>query len=100
MKIETFSYLAPLTEEQVAKQVKYIVEQGLIPAIEYTEYPAAEDVYWRWFGLPMVGEENPDKVMEQVKACREAHPDCYIKVIGYEPVKQYAYHAFVAYRPS
>lgn len=100
MKLETFSYLAPMTEEQVVRQVRYIVDSGLIPAIEYTEYPEAEDVYWTWWSLPMVGVEDADKVMEALKACRAAHPDCYIKVTGYEPVKQYAFVAFVAYRPD
>lgn len=100
MKLETFSYLPPMTEEQVARQVRYIVDSGLIPVIEYTDFPDAEDVYWTMWGLPLIGVEDANKVMEEINACRAAHPDCYLKVTGYEPVKQYAFASFVAYRPD
>ena len=39
---ETFSYLPPLTDEQISKQVDYIINQGLIPCLEFS---AAESAY-------------------------------------------------------
>ncbi len=41
MKLETFSYLPPLTTQQVLRQVHYLLQQGLVPAIEYIEKPTA-----------------------------------------------------------
>jgi ribulose-bisphosphate carboxylase small chain len=39
---ETFSYLPPLTDDQIAKQVDYIIQQGLIPCLEFAN---AEQAY-------------------------------------------------------
>ena len=34
-KFETFSYLPPLTDDQIAKQVDYMIQQKLIPCLEF-----------------------------------------------------------------
>ena len=34
---ETFSYLPPLTDDQIAKQVDYIVNNGWTPCLEFSE---------------------------------------------------------------
>ncbi len=34
---ETFSYLPPLTSDQIARQVDYIVGNGWIPCLEFSE---------------------------------------------------------------
>ena len=34
---ETFSYLPPLSEDEIAKQVDYIVNNGFIPTLEFAE---------------------------------------------------------------
>lgn len=39
---ETFSYLPPLSENEIAKQVDYIVNNGFIPSLEFAE---AEQAY-------------------------------------------------------
>ncbi len=33
---ETFSYLPPLTDDQIAKQVDYIIRQGWTPCLEFS----------------------------------------------------------------
>ena len=38
---ETFSYLPPLTDEEIAKQVDYIIRQGWIPCLEFSEASGA-----------------------------------------------------------
>lgn len=100
MKLETFSYLPPMTEEEVRRQVEYVVAQGLIPAVEYTARPRADLVYWTMWDLPMVGVKDADAVMAELAACRAAHPDCYIKVVGYDARRQCQVVSFVAYRPD
>lgn len=100
MKLETFSYLPAMTDEQVAKQVRYIVDRGLIPAIEFNTNPDPYDSYWHLWGLPMTDVSDADQVMKELQACRAAHPDAFIKVVGYDNVKQCQDAAFVAYRPQ
>lgn len=34
-KFETFSYLPPLSDEAIAKQVEYMIQQKLIPCLEF-----------------------------------------------------------------
>jgi len=34
---ETFSFLPPLDDSQIAKQVDYIIRQGWIPALEFAD---------------------------------------------------------------
>ena len=36
-KYETFSYLPPMTPEQVRRQIGYALSQGWNPAVEHTE---------------------------------------------------------------
>ena len=36
-KFETFSYLPPMTDAEIRKQVEYLVKKGWNPAIEHTE---------------------------------------------------------------
>lgn len=40
---ETFSYLPPLTDDQISKQVDYIIRQGWIPCLEFSA--GASDAY-------------------------------------------------------
>ena len=38
---ETFSYLPPMTDEEISKQVDYIIRQGWIPCLEFSESSGA-----------------------------------------------------------
>jgi ribulose-bisphosphate carboxylase small chain len=72
MKLETFSYLPALTTQQILRQVHYLLQQGLVPAIEYGE----------------------------IEACKAANPRCYIKLIGYDRRRQTQAVSFVVQRPE
>ena len=39
---ETLSYLPPLTDQQVSRQIEYMLEQGYIPGIEFEKDPSPE----------------------------------------------------------
>jgi ribulose-bisphosphate carboxylase small chain len=51
------------------------------------------------FDLPI---EQTDVVMREIRACREAHPDTYIKLIAYDSSKgrQTTALSFIVHRPS
>nr|7QSY_B Chain B, RubisCO small subunit [synthetic construct]7QSY_D Chain D, RubisCO small subunit [synthetic construct]7QSY_F Chain F, RubisCO small subunit [synthetic construct]7QSY_H Chain H, RubisCO small subunit [synthetic construct] len=99
MHTETFSYLPPLTDEEIKKQVEYILKNGWIPGIEYTDEPGPHNSYWSFWKLPFFNAETAEEVMEELEACREANPDCYIKITGYDNIRQGQVLSFVAYRP-
>lgn len=100
MRLETFSYLPPFSEDELAAQVRAIVERGLVVAVEHAEQPDPYDPYWTLWGLPLFGVDDPGEALAAVQACREAHPAHYVRVNGYDSVRQGQVVSFVAYRPE
>jgi len=82
------TYLPPLDEAQVATQIKYLLDQGLIPAIEYARKPAPRDHYWNMWKLPLFDAQAVADVQAEIGACTTAHPDCFVKLIGYARHRQ------------
>ncbi|CAL1239147.1 ribulose bisphosphate carboxylase small subunit [Candidatus Methylocalor cossyra] len=99
-KFETFSYLPPMDLEQIRKQVAYIVSKGWNPAIEHTEPENAFDHYWYMWKLPMFGETDVDRILAEAEACHKAHPNDYVRLIGYDNYRQTQGAAMVIYRGS
>ena len=81
--LETFGFLPKLTQEEVYQQIMYMVSQGWTPAIEHE--------------LPMFGESNPARVMEELEACRRSYPDHHIRLIGYDNYSQSQGVCFVVF---
>ncbi len=99
MKLETFSYLPPLSTQQVVRQLHYLLQQGLVPAIEYVEKPAARDQYWTMWKLPLFEARAAEDVLAEIEACKAANPRSYIKLIGYDRRRQTQAVSFVVQRP-
>ena len=99
MKLETFSYLPALTTQQVLRQVHYLLQQGVVPAIEYAEKPAARDHYWTMWKLPLFEARAAEDVLAEIEACKVASPRSYIKLIGYDRRQQTQAVSFVVHRP-
>jgi len=97
-KLETFSYLPELSDDEIRRQVQFIVDNGWQPAIEHTEPERANDDYWYMWKLPMFGEDDVDAILNEAKKAHEANPEHHVKVIGYDPYKQSQGTAFVVYR--
>ena len=97
-KFETFSYLPPMTTDQIRSQVEYIVAQGWNPGIEHIEPENATQNYWYMWKLPMFGEVDVDTILAECKACHEAHPDNHVRLLGFDNDAQSAGAAMVVYR--
>jgi ribulose-bisphosphate carboxylase small chain len=82
----TFSFLPDFTDEQIAAQVRYALGNGWSMAVEYTDDPHPRNSYWEMWGLPMfdLAPEQTDAVLREVRACREAHPNHYVKLLAYD----------------
>lgn len=100
MRLETFSYLPELTEEEVASQVRSILERGLVVGIEHAEEPDPYDHYWTLWKLPLFGVRNPEVVLDALGQCRAANPRAFVRVNGYDSVRQGQVVSFVAHRPE
>ncbi|HZD70844.1 MAG TPA: ribulose bisphosphate carboxylase small subunit [Actinomycetes bacterium] len=99
-RYETFSYLPPLTRDQLVGQIDHILAQGLIPAIEHTRRPDPRDAYWSMWKLPLFEVRTSQEVLAEMQACVDAHPGSFVKLNGYDPRRQAQVASFVVRRPA
>jgi len=79
-----FSFLPPLTDEQIIKQIQYALDNGWPISIEHTDDPHPRNAYWELFGLPMFDIKDAVAIMAEVTRAREAFPNEYIKLSAYD----------------
>ena len=91
----TFSFLPDLTDAQIAAQIEHCLSQGWAVSIEYTDDPHPRNSYWEMFGAPMFDVEDAAGILEEVRHCRVAFPDHYVKVNAFD-----ATHGFETLRLS
>ena len=80
----TFSYLPDFTDEEIAAQVRYSVDNGWALAVEYTDDPHPRNVYWEMWGLPMFDLQDAAGVMMELAECRRVYGDRYIRMSGFD----------------
>jgi ribulose-bisphosphate carboxylase small chain len=98
----TFSFLPDLTDEQIARQVDYALAQGWAVAIEYTDDPHPRNTYWEMWGLPMFDLQDAAGVIGELRQCREARGDCYIKLNAFDSTRGFETTrlSFIVHRPA
>jgi len=98
----TFSFLPDLTDEQIAKQVDYALGQHWAISVEYTDDPHPRNTYWEMWGMPMFDLKDAAGVLQEVRACRKANPDCYIKLNGFDSTRGFETMrmSFMVHRPK
>jgi ribulose-bisphosphate carboxylase small chain len=98
----TFSFLPDLTDEQIAKQVDYALGQGWAVSIEYTDDPHPRNTYWEMWGMPMFDLKDAAGVVAEIRECRKAHPDDYIKLNAFDSTRGFETMrlSFMVHRPK
>jgi ribulose-bisphosphate carboxylase small chain len=98
----TFSFLPPLTDEEISKQVQYCIDNGWPLNVEFTDDPHPRNTYWEMWGLPMFDETDAAAILYEINACRKAYPEQYIKVSSYDRRKgrQTTAISFIVNRPA
>ena len=90
---ETFSFLPPLSDQEIARQVQYLLNNGWTPCIEFESAEKAycdshgwtgidtsvnagyyDNRYWVMWKLPMYGCQNPDEVIAEINTCIKCFP--------------------------
>jgi len=115
---ETFSYLPPLSNDQIARQVDYIVNNGWTPCLEVAEpdvaYVANTNVvrlagtaacyydnrYWTMWKLPMFGCTDPTQVLKEIENASKAFPDSYVRMCAFDASKQVQVASMLVHRPA
>ena len=70
----TFSFLPPLTDAEISKQVQYCIDNGWPLNVEFTDDPHPRNTYWEMWGLPMFDETDAAAILYEINACRKAYP--------------------------
>ena len=100
----TFSFLPEMSDEQIAAQIRYALAHGWAMSVEYTDDPHPRNSYWEMWGSPLfdLPADEAEVVLSDVRACREAHPDHYVKLIAYDSSlgRQTTALSFIVNRPS
>ncbi len=98
----TFSFLPDLTDEQIAAQVQYALDQNWAVQIEHTDDPHPRNVYWELHGLPMFDVKDSAVAMRALAAAREAYAGEYIRLSAYDARygRQTTALSFIVQRPA
>jgi ribulose-bisphosphate carboxylase small chain len=99
-RFETLSYLPPLSDAQIQKQVDYILSQGFIPAVEFNEQSEPTEFYWTLWKLPLFNARSAQDVLGEVQQCRSQYGNCYIRVVGFDNIKQCQTSSFIVHKPG
>ncbi len=99
-RYETLSYLPPLTDQQILLQVQNVLDQGMIPGVEFEEEPKPEDHFWTLWKLPLFNAASAQEVLAEVRECRSEYPNSYIRVVGFDNIKQCQTMSFIVHKPN
>ncbi|KAF6165752.1 hypothetical protein GIB67_012649 [Kingdonia uniflora] len=110
-KFETLSYLPPLSAESLAKEVDYLLRMGWVPCLEFdavgfvsrenNKSPGYYDGrYWTMWKLPMFGCTDSSQVLAEVEEAKKEYPDAFIRIIGFDNIRQVQCISFIAYKPA
>nr|BAB19813.1 ribulose-1,5-bisphosphate carboxylase/oxygenase small subunit [Triticum aestivum] len=109
-KFETLSYLPPLSTEALLKQVDYLIRSKWVPCLEFSKVgfvfrehnssPGYYDGrYWTMWKLPMFGCTDATQVLNEVEEVKKEYPDAYVRVNGFDNLRQVQCVSFIAFRP-
>lgn len=98
----TFSFLPDLTDDQVVAQVEYCLKNDWAIGVEYTDDPHPRNFLWEMWGNPMFDLRDAAGVMMEVKACRKAFPEHYIRINAFDSTRGFetVRLSFIVNRPK
>ena len=96
-----FSFLPDLTDDEILMQVQYGLNKGYAWSVEYTDDPHPRNTYWEMHGHPMFDLEDAAGVMMELKACRQAFPRHYIRLLAFDSTRgvESVVMSFIVNRP-
>ena len=98
----TFSFLPDLTDAEIRAQVQYALDQRWAVSVEYTDDPHPRNSYWEMWANPMFDLMDAAGAMIEIAACRDAHPQTYIRVNAFDSTRGFETTrlSFIVNRPT
>ncbi|CAL0330346.1 unnamed protein product [Lupinus luteus] len=110
-KFETLSYLPPLSDDSIAKQIDNMLRKGWIPCIEFDEVGTVhrensqmpgyyDGRYWTLWKLPMFGCVDSSEVLKEIYECKQIYPNTYIRCLAFDNKRHSQSMAFIVHKPA
>ncbi len=98
----TFSFLPDFSDAEIRAQIDYALDQGWAIGIEFTDDPHPRNAYWEMWGNPLFDLRSGTGVMNEVLACRKAHPQLYVRVNAFDSTRGFETTrlSFIVNRPG
>merc|ERR1719160_907957 len=105
-KYETLSYLPSISNDEIMKQISYMIRNKWTPALEFSEDGDVylntrmgpgyyDNRYWSMYKLPMFGCNDPSQVIREIEAAKQEFPSAKIRVMAYDSIKQVQVAGFI-----
>jgi ribulose-bisphosphate carboxylase small chain len=105
-KFETLSYLPPLSNDAIMRQIRFMLANNWAPALEFSDDGDVylntrmgpgyyDNRYWSLYKLPMFGCTDPAEVVREIEACKREFPNAKIRVMAFDSNKQVQAAAFI-----
>merc|ERR1711981_1517898 len=105
-KYETLSYLPQLSNDDIRKQIEYMIRNAWTPCLEFSDDgdiymntrmgPGYYDNrYWSMYKLPMYGCSDSAEVVREVESCKREFPSAKVRVVGFDAKRQVQMTSFV-----
>merc|ERR1712187_703917 len=105
-KYETLSYLPPLTNEDIAKQITFMIKNHWTPCLAVSDDGGIylntamgpnyyDNRYWSLYKLPMFGCTDPNEVIREIEACKREFPNAKVRVIAFDSKRQVQTAGFI-----
>jgi ribulose-bisphosphate carboxylase small chain len=82
-----FSFLPELTDDEITAQIQYGLDKGYAWSVEFTDDPHPRNTYWEMFGMPMFDLRDAAGVMAELKDCRQAFPNHYVRLMAFDSTR-------------
>ena len=97
-----FSFLPELTDDEITAQIQYGLDKGYAWSVEFTDDPHPRNTYWEMFGMPMFDLRDAAGVMAELKDCRKAFPNHYVRLMAFDSTRgvESIVMSFIVNRPA
>jgi ribulose-bisphosphate carboxylase small chain len=89
-------------DDQIRGQLAYAIERCWAIAVEHADDPHPSNACWETWGAPVLDVRDAARALDEVKACRAAHPDRYVHVVAFDALRGTATVrlSLLAHRPA
>lgn len=77
-----------------------MLDQGFISGVEFEENPNSTTYLWTMWKSPLFRDSSTQEVLGEVCECCFKYPNIYIRVIGFDNIKQCQIISFIVRKPN